>query len=97
MGTQGRSALSDKSIKTLFIGKCWEYLDSNFHKFSQGNRIKIALELCKKDIPQVLEGEVKYTEMKRIVIEDRRQPLDLGEDIPEKIKERVNDRHPQNT
>lgn len=54
---------SEKTIKELFVGKCWKYLDDNFHKFSQTNKIKIALELCKKDIPQELRGEMKVTEM----------------------------------
>lgn len=46
----------EKSIRELFIGKCWSYLDENFHKFSDANKIKIALELSKKSIPTVLEG-----------------------------------------
>ena len=41
----------EKTIKELFVGKCWEYLDNNFHKFNETNKIKIALEVCKKDIP----------------------------------------------
>lgn len=81
---------TDKSIKVLFIGKCWDYLHDNFHKFSEGNRIKISLELCKKDIPQVIEGEVKYTEMKRIVIEHKMMPLDIGEEVSES-KSRIED------
>jgi len=54
----------EQSIKKLFIGKCWSYLNGNFHKFNQTNQIKIALELVKKDIPQ----EVTGMEMKQIVI-----------------------------
>ena len=41
---------SEKSIKELFIGKCWVYLNDNFHKFTETNKIKVALELCKKDV-----------------------------------------------
>lgn len=87
---KGRSALPQKTIKQLFIGKCWEYLDTNFSNFSTGNKIKIALELCKKDIPQVMEGEVKYTAMSMIRIEQKAMNLDaLGEDIPKPIKDRM--------
>lgn len=49
----------EKSIKELFVGKCWSYLDENFHKFSETNKIKIALELCKKDVPQEFDGTMK--------------------------------------
>lgn len=47
----------EKAVKELFVGKCWQYLNDNFHKFNQTNKIKIALELCKKDIPQELKGD----------------------------------------
>ena len=46
----------EKSIKELFIGNCWQYLSDNFHKFTETNKIKIALELCKKDTPQEMTG-----------------------------------------
>ena len=46
----------EKSIKQLFIGKCWSYLDDNFHKFTDDNKIKIALTLVAKDIPQEVSG-----------------------------------------
>lgn len=49
---------SEKTIKQLFVGNCWSYLHDNFHKFTETNKIKIALELCKKDLPTQLEGEV---------------------------------------
>lgn len=46
----------EKTIKELFIGKCWEYLNHNFHRFSQSNKIKIALALAQKDLPQEVHG-----------------------------------------
>lgn len=59
-----------KPVKELFIGKCWQYLYDNFHKFSEPNRIKIALELSKKSIPTQLEhsGEIKYTKMPEVKV-----------------------------
>ena len=39
--------------------KCWEYLLDNFHKFTDTNKIKIAISLVTKDMPTKLEGEVK--------------------------------------
>jgi len=88
IGVATKLAKNEQSIKKLFIGKCWSYLDNNFHKFNERNKIKIALELCKKDIPQVLEGEVKYTAMSTIRIEQKKLELDLGE-IPDSIKKRM--------
>jgi len=48
----------EKTIKELFVGKCWSYLNDNFHKFSQTNKIKIALALTTKDLPTQLDGEL---------------------------------------
>ena len=79
---------AEKSVKELLVHKSWTYLHDNFHKFNERNKIKIALELCKKDIPQVYEGEVRYTAMSVIKIDDKRQELDLGE-IPDNIKKRM--------
>ena len=56
----------EKSIKELFIGECWEYLRNNFHKFNEANKIKVALTLAQKDIPQKVEGDIKVTEMPAI-------------------------------
>jgi len=91
MNIAKKQCMNDKAIKSLFIQKCWKYLDDNFHKFSQGNKIKIALELTKKDIPQVVEGEIKYTKMTMITVEHKPLELDLGEDIPQPIKDRMHD------
>jgi len=89
-GVATKLAKNEQSIKKLFVGKCWSYLNDNFHKFNERNKIKIALELCKKDIPQVLEGEVKYTAMSMIRIEQKVMQLDdIGEDIPNPIKDRM--------
>lgn len=58
----------EKTIKELFIGECWEYLRNNFHKFNETNKIKIALELCKKDVPVQVEGSQQETRI--IIIRD---------------------------
>ena len=46
----------EKSIKHLFVGKCWEYLNDNFYKFTDTNKIKVALALATKDMPQEIQG-----------------------------------------
>lgn len=80
----------EKSIKELFIGECWSYLRNNFHKFNQTNQIKIALALATKDIPQEHIGEIRYTSMSVIKIQEQPLILDLGEDLPESVRARMN-------
>lgn len=63
----------ERSVKELFIGKCWNFLSNNFHKFSQENKIKIALELCKKDIPQEFNGTMTGPAPIVVVIPKERQ------------------------
>ena len=53
----------EKTIKELFLGKCWAYLDDNFHKFSEENKIKIALALTTKDLPQEMLGNFQVVQM----------------------------------
>ena len=77
---------TEKTIKELFIGNCWEYLYQNFHKFSETNRIKIALELCKKDIPQEVVGNgtnVNVFPTKTIIFRDIDEPTDRNIHEPE--------------
>ena len=71
---------SEKTIKELFVGKCWSYLNDNFHKFSEPNKIKIALELCKKNIPQELEGNINanVTMMPSVKIDGKELEADIG-------------------
>jgi len=47
-----------KTKRDLLVYKSWAYLHDNFHKFAQRNKIKIALELAKKDIPLQLDGNL---------------------------------------
>lgn len=54
----------EKTIKELFIGECWKYLHDNFHKFNETNKIKIALALATKDVPQQIDG----MDMRQVVI-----------------------------
>lgn len=68
----------EKSVKALFVGKCWTYLSDNFQKFSETNKIKIALELSKKDLPTVLQGEVKITQMPSITINAKELKFKVG-------------------
>jgi hypothetical protein len=39
----------------------WEYIDQNFHKFSDNNKVKVCLALAQKDMPTQLDGKVSET------------------------------------
>lgn len=73
--------LAEKSKRNYLIGKSWEYLADNFHKFSQDNRIRIALEVCKKNMPTILEGEVntKITQMGSVKIDEKPLEVKIGD------------------
>lgn len=71
----------EKTIKELFVGHCWSYLNDNFHKFTETNKIKIALELCKKDIPQEMKGNFTVTKMPTIQAGTGEAATDLIFDI----------------
>lgn len=69
----------EKTIKELFIGKCWSYLDSNFSKFTEANRIKIALALCQKDMPTIMEGGLNVTQMPTVKKDGKEMELQIGD------------------
>lgn len=45
----------EKTIKELFVGKCWSYLNDNFHKFSESSKIEIVLELSKEEFSYTIK------------------------------------------
>ena len=49
------TTLAEKKAKELLLDKTWEYLNDNFHKFNEQNKIKIALALCTKAMPTEME------------------------------------------
>lgn len=69
----------EKSIKELLLGKTWTYLHDNFHKFRKIEKIKIALALCTKDIPQEHTGSFTHVvEMPAIKLGDRLLEYAIG-------------------
>jgi len=51
------------NVKQRVIENCWNYVDMNFGKFTEANKIKVALAIMTKDMPTQLSGEV----MKQII------------------------------
>ena len=68
----------EKGIKELFVGKCWEYLRDNFHKFTPTNQIKVALELAKKNMPTEIQGTIKVTMMPTVKINGKDLKVEIG-------------------
>lgn len=50
----------EKRATKDLLNKCRTFLNDNFHKFSQTNKIKIALALIQKSMPTQLEGELTH-------------------------------------
>ena len=65
-----------KSIKEVFRRKCWSYLNDNFHKFTDDNKIKVALALVCKDLEKDQNNGV---ETKIIIIRDANKPAVIEE------------------
>jgi len=59
--------------KRDLIDKSYSYLCDNFHKFSDGNKIRIALEIVKKDLPTKMEGEGLAQRVVQIVYTNKEQ------------------------
>ena len=52
------------------MDKCCIYLNDNFHRFSQANKIKIALELVKKKLPEKTDNSIHLTPEQRKELAD---------------------------
>jgi len=72
----------EKQARELLINRSYTYLNDNFHKFTETNKIRVALEIIKKAMPTQLEhsGEVIYTKMTHIKVEHNPMELSFGDD-----------------
>lgn len=50
-------------VKTRVLRKVWDYLDQNFHKLTEQNKIKVALAIATKDMPEKVEGNASETKL----------------------------------
>ena len=60
------------SMRTALVNRSWQYLFENFHKFNEFNKIKVALEIIKRDMPTKLEGAVGG-DTKIFVVRDKKE------------------------
>ena len=73
-----RTTTKKQDAASELINKCSVYLNENFHKFSQSNKIKIALEIFKKKMPERLEGNFNVTLMPDVKIGGKTLELNIG-------------------
>jgi hypothetical protein len=66
----------EKTIKDLVVANCWQYLYENFHKFNDTNKLKVALELTKKNMPTEITGNFNVTMMGTVKVDGK--PLDIN-------------------
>ena len=48
------------NVREEVLTKCWNYLNNNFHKFSETNKIKVALILAQKSMPTTIDQTVTH-------------------------------------
>ncbi len=73
--------IQTKIATSELIDKCKVYLNDNFHKFTEANKIKVALSLITKSMPTQLEGNLTFTQMKEITVGNRIQEFIVGDNI----------------
>jgi hypothetical protein len=69
----------EKEATLELVEKCRVYLNDNFHKFTEANKIKISLAIISKAMPTKLEGALNVTMMPTAVIGDKPLDLNIGE------------------
>ena len=71
----------EKQARDILIDKSYSYLNDNFHKFTETNKIRVALEIIKKAMPTQLEhsGAITFNEMKTIIVHEKPMELNFGE------------------
>ena len=83
LSTASNVGVSIKHKQQQLYKLCHDYLIDNFSKFSEANKIKIALVLASKMAPQQIEGAYSVTKMGTVKVQEKEQELDLGNRITE--------------
>lgn len=76
----GRILKAEENIREKVLGMMWTYVQDNFHKFSEANKIALAKALLGKNIPQQLDGTLELVTMPTITINGQPLELKLGKD-----------------
>lgn len=81
LATASNVGISIKNKQERLYTLCHDYLIDNFHKFTEANKIKVALVLASKMAPQQIEGQYSVTKMSTVRVDDKEQELNLGNRI----------------
>ncbi len=66
-------------VKTRVVGKLWTWLDENFHKLSEPNKLKIISVICPKTLPQIIEAtNTNINKMESVKIEENPLEFTIG-------------------
>jgi len=73
------------TARELAIGKLWQEIVDNFHKYSEANKIKLMAAVLGKDVPQhtTIDGNYNVTKMPTVKLQEKEQELTLGNRITE--------------
>jgi len=82
MSTGGLTS-AKHSARELAIGKMWQDIVDNYHKYSESNRIKIMAAILGKDVPQhtTIDGNYTTTKLDKIKIDDKPLEYQIGNRI----------------
>ena len=69
---------SVKSKQEQLYRMCHDYLIENFPKFTEANKIKVALTLASKMAPQQIEGAYSVTKMGTVKADTKELEYNLG-------------------
>jgi len=75
-------------IREQVLTKCWQFLLVNFDKFTEANKIKIALALSTKNIPQEIEG-LTTPEVRVVIVRANADSDNAAEKRTDIISERL--------
>ena len=74
-----KNTKAEQNIRTDVLEMCWSYLQMNFHKFSETNKIMIATKLCSKEIQGPLVDQSHHHTVQYInygeIIGDNKNPV----------------------
>jgi len=71
-----------KAYRSMLMDWSWEYLWNNRHKFSDDNKIRIALDIAKRSTPQEIHGEGIATKVVNIVYGGKSGKPERVDNIP---------------
>ena len=79
MSTGGLTS-AKHTARELAIGKLWQEIVDNFHKYSEPNKIKLMASILGKDVPQhtTIDGNYNVTKMGTVKADTKELEYNLG-------------------